>query len=334
MTLPVALDAMGGDRGPSEMLDGAADARRDLGVEVVVVGTPEALEGVEQASSIACTEVIGMDEDPVQAVRRKKDSSLVRAVEAVRDGRACAVVTAGSTGAALAAATLRLGRISGVSRPAIVVPLPTPGRAPHVLVDAGANVEVPAALLVQLAKMGSVFSAVRYGITSPKVALLSNGEEPSKGTPQVKEAHQMLSETPGIRFIGNIEGRDILDGDYDVVVTDGFTGNVVLKLLEGTLRFFMRSLLEAFGSSPEAQEAAKVLLPALAPLANEMDPELTGGAMLLGVDGVCVISHGSSTSKAICNAIRVAQEMAVSDLVGSIKAALSDATGAAAGTVG
>lgn len=315
---------MGADRGPSEMLAGAADARRELGVEVLLAGSPEALRDADPASVIACTEVIGMDEDPVQAVRRKKDSSLVRAVEAVRDGRACAVVSAGSTGAALAAATLRLGRIPGVSRPAIVVPVPVPGRPPHVLVDAGANVEVPAALLVQFARMGSVLAAARYGIASPKVALLSNGEEPSKGTPQVREAHGMLLGAEGIDFIGNIEGRDILDGAYDVVVTDGFTGNVVLKLLEGTLRFFMRSVLDAFGSSPEAEEASKVLLPALAPLASEMDPELTGGAVLLGVDGVCVISHGSSTRKAISNAIRVALEMAGSDLVGRVKAALGN----------
>ncbi len=317
--LPVALDAMGGDLGPLEMVAGAGDATRAHGIPVLLVGRSGDLGDTAGADVLACTEVIGMQEDPVRAVRQKKDSSGVRAAEAVRDRRACAFVSAGSTGAALAAATLRLGRIPGAVRPAVVAPLPVPGRVPHVLVDAGANVECPAGLLVQLARMGSVFSAVRYSVSSPRVALLSNGEESSKGTPEIREAHRQLLETPGINFIGNIEGREILDGDYDVVVTDGFTGNVVLKLLEGTLRFFMRSLLNAFGSSPEVQEAARVLLPALTPLADEMDPEATGGAMLLGVDGVCVISHGSSTRKAIMNAIRVAHEMVDLDLVARIK---------------
>jgi glycerol-3-phosphate acyltransferase PlsX len=237
------------------------------------------------------------------------------------------MVSAGNTGATMASALLRMGRIKGVSRPAIATPIPVPGSTPTVLLDAGANAECQAAWLVQFAQMGAVFARERYQIDRPKVGLLSIGEEPTKGSPLVKETHGLLDAPgalarAGAEFVGNVEGRDLMTDDVDVVVTDGFTGNVALKTLEGGLRALVGGLLAAFGSSPEAQAAAEVLLPALAPLYESVDPENTGGAMLLGVDGVCIISHGSSSATAVVNAVRVAAEMVEHDLVGRLREAV------------
>ena len=316
--LPVAVDAMGGDRAPGEIVAGAAQAVAELGVPVVLVGRREALGDAGGLEVIEAAEEIGMDEDPAQSVRRKKDSSLVRAAEAVRDGRALAMVSAGNTGATMASALLRMGRLPGVVRPAIATPIPNVGSHPTVLLDAGANAECTTAMLVQFALMGATYSRARYGVADPSVALLSIGEEKSKGTPLVKEAHAELSGAPGLNFVGNVEGRDLLRGAADVVVTDGFTGNVALKSLEGALRFFMEALLGVFGQDDQAKAAAEVLLPRLGPLAAEFDPDNTGGAMLLGVDGVCVISHGSSSARAVVSAVRVAHDVAVAGLVGQV----------------
>jgi glycerol-3-phosphate acyltransferase PlsX len=192
------------------------------------------------------------------------------------------------------------------------------------MLDAGANAECQAAWLVQFAQMGSVLATERYGISSPRIGLLSIGEEDTKGTPLVKETNALLRSTPGLNFIGNVEGRDILSDDVDVVVTDGFTGNVALKTLEGSLKFIVNKVLEAMVSSDEAKEAAKVLLPALAPVADELEPDNTGGAMLLGVDGVCIISHGSSSAKAVVNAVRVARDMVDGGLVDHLRAAIKE----------
>ena len=312
--LPLALDAMGGDKAPDDIIAGALQARDELGVEIILVGLAEAVEG-HGLPTLLCTEVIGMDEDPGQSVRRKKDSSLVRAAEAVRDGKAAAMISAGNTGAAMGSALLRMGRLKGVHRPAIATTIPVPGASPTVLLDSGANAECSAAWLVQFAQMGSVMSRERHGVANPRVGLLSIGEEDTKGNSLVKEAHALLRDAAGINFIGNVEGRDILTDDIDVVVTDGFTGNVTLKTLEGGVKFIVGKVLEAMMSSDEAKEAAKVLLPALAPVADELDPDSQGGAMLLGVDGVCIISHGSSGPKAIVNAVRVARDMVERDLV-------------------
>src|SRR4051794_28339444 len=238
--LPIAVDAMGGDRAPAEIVAGAVQAA-ELGIPVVLVGRPDALEGLDLAGLpvIAASEVIGMDEEPGGGVRRKKDSSLVRAAEAVRDGQASAMVSAGNTGATMASALLRMGRLKGVSRPAIATPIPKPGLSgatPTVLLDAGANAECTPAMLVQFAQMGAAFATHRFGIAEPRVGLLSIGEEETKGTPMVKETHALLASGQyGVRFIGNVEGRDIMRADVDVVVTDGFTGNVALKTMEGTL---------------------------------------------------------------------------------------------------
>jgi glycerol-3-phosphate acyltransferase PlsX len=233
------------------------------------------------------------------------------------------MVSAGNTGAAMTAALLRMGRIAGVARPAIATPLPIPGGTPTVLIDAGANSECQPEWLVQFAQMAGAYMTARYEIPEPTVALLSNGEEDSKGNDLVKATRALLEKTRGIEFIGNVEGRDLLTRSADVIVTDGFTGNVALKALEGALAVFVGILGEAIGSSPETKAAGDVLLPALLPYAEHMDPEETGGAMLLGVDGVCIISHGSSSEKAIANAVRVASDMVERDLVGRVRAAVS-----------
>ncbi|HWW54719.1 MAG TPA: phosphate acyltransferase PlsX [Acidimicrobiales bacterium] len=324
--LPIAVDAMGGDHAPAEIVAGARRAVEELGVDVLLVGDPDVIGDTGGLAVLACTEVITMHEDGARAVRVKKDSSLVRAAEAVRDGRASAMVSAGNTGATMASALLRMHRLPGVARPAIATPIPVPGTTPTVLLDAGANAECTAAWLVQFAQMGAVFSRQRFGIVEPRVGLLSIGEEDSKGTPLVKETHALLAGGalgPGARFVGNVEGRDIMTDSVDVVVTDGFTGNVALKTLEGGIKFVVAKLFEVFGSTPEAKAAAAVLGPALAPLAEELDPETYGGAVLLGVDGVCIISHGSSSARAIVNAVRVGQAAVDADLVGKLRSAVA-----------
>jgi glycerol-3-phosphate acyltransferase PlsX len=318
--LPVAVDAMGGDRAPAEIVAGALQAA-ELGIPVVLVGpTDGTLGDTGGLEIIAAGEVIAMDEDPARGVRTKKDSSLVRAAEAVRDGRACAMVSAGNTGAAMASALFRMGRIRGVSRPCIATPLPAPGGSPSVMVDAGANSDCQAEWLVQFAQMGAVFYTERYGKERPTVALLSIGEESSKGNALAKETHALLAAGAGVDFVGNVEGRGLLAGEVDVIVTDGFTGNVALKTLEGALRVFMGIIGEVLNSSPETKAAGDVLLPELLRRAEPLDPESTGGAMLLGVDGVCIISHGSSSARAIVNAVRVGHDVAEHDLAGKIAA--------------
>ena len=321
--LPVAVDAMGGDLSPGEIVAGAKRAAEELGIEVVLVGPPDLVGDTLGLPLIACTEVIGMDEDPAGGVRRKKDSSLVRSAELVRDGAACAMVSAGNTGATMGAALLRMGRIKGVHRPCIATPLPRPGSSPSVLVDAGANAECTPAMLVQFAQMASAFSIARFGTQDPSVGLLSIGEEPSKGTPLVKETHGLLaSGEAGINFVGNVEGRDLLGSSVDVIVTDGFTGNVALKTMEGTLRFLMGTLFEVFGTNDETRAATEVLMPHLAPLAASFDPESAGGAMLLGLEGVCIISHGSSSATAIMNAVSVGHDLAAAGITNALREAI------------
>jgi glycerol-3-phosphate acyltransferase PlsX len=236
------------------------------------------------------------------------------------------MVSAGNTGATMAAALLRTGRVKGVARPAIATPIPVPGTTPTVLLDAGANAECSAAWLVQFAQMGSVFARQRFGIASPRVGLLSIGEEATKGTPLVKETHALLAAGaagPDVNFIGNVEGRDVMTDRVDVVVTDGFAGNVVLKTIEGAMRFAMRAVLHAFDATEETKAAGGVLLPALLPLVTELDPDTYGGAVLLGTRGVCIISHGSSSARAIVNAVRVAHDAVSADLVSLLATAVT-----------
>jgi glycerol-3-phosphate acyltransferase PlsX len=316
--LPIAVDAMGGDHAPGVVLAGVRRAVDD-GIPVVLVG-PTDLVHDDDIELISANELIAMDEEPGTAVRTKKDSTLVRAAEAVRDGKASAMVSAGNTGATMAAALLRIGRIKGVKRPAIATPIPVPGGAsPTVLLDAGANAEVQPDWLVQFAQMGSVYARTRFHVDKPRVGLLSIGEEPGKGDSLRKEAYPLLAAAPSINFIGNIEGRDVMSDNVDVAVTDGFTGNVTLKTLEGGMKALIAALLAAFAEDGYKAHA-DALLPALVPLYNTLNPDTYGGAVLLGVDGVCIISHGSSGATAIRNAIGVAAEMVEQGMVAEIRA--------------
>jgi phosphate acyltransferase len=239
--LPIAVDAMGGDRAPEAIVAGARQAHDEFGIPVILVGRPDEIGDPGPLEVIEASEVIPMDADAGGSVRRMKDSSLVRAAEAVRDGRASAMVSAGNTGATMASALLRMGRIKGVSRPAIATPIPDPVGSPCVLLDAGANSDCQPEWLVQFAQMGAIYSRDRYGVARPRIGLLSIGEEPTKGNSLVKETHKLLADpawadSVGAEFIGNIEGRDLMASVADVCVTDGFTGNVTLKSLEGGMR--------------------------------------------------------------------------------------------------
>jgi phosphate acyltransferase len=321
----VAIDAMGGDRAPAEIVAGALDAADQLGVEILLVGIEDAIraelpggtapDGVEL---VACSEVIGMDEEPGISVRTKKDASVVRTAEAVRDGKADAMVGAGNTGATMASALLRFGRIRGVARPAVAVPIPVPFGRPHLLVDGGATVDCTAEWLAQFARLGRVYAEFRLQVDDPTVGLLSNGEEPGKGDELRKATFELLDGQPW--FVGNVEGRDLMTGRPDVVVTDGFTGNVALKTVEGALKAAAGLVFTVLGSSPEAEKAGEVVTPMLLQgVTDYLDPDTVGGGALLGVDGVCVISHGSSSARAIVNAVGLAADCARDGIVERLK---------------
>ncbi len=326
--LPIAVDAMGGDNAPHAIIAGARRAHEENGIPVVLVGRPDEMGDTGGLPVIEASEVIAMDADPGSSVRTMKDSSLVRAAEAVRDGQASAMISAGNTGATMASALLRTGRIKGVSRPAIATPIPGPSGTPTVLLDAGANAECKSEWLVQFAQMGAIFARARFGVKTPRIGLLSIGEEAGKGSPLVKEAWKLLDEVDWAshqsEFIGNVEGRDLMGSEVDVAVTDGFTGNVALKTLEGCARNIVGALLEAFDTNDETKAAAEQLYPALLPLYKRFDADSYGGAMLLGTKGPCIISHGSSGEDAMSNAISVASEMVELDVVGQIHSAIND----------
>jgi glycerol-3-phosphate acyltransferase PlsX len=317
--LPVAVDALGGDKAPAEIVEGAKQAVA-AGIPVLLVGPADLADRGDLPLHVA-TEFIDMHEDPASSVRSKKDSTLVVSADLVRDGIASAMISAGNTGATMASALLRMGRIKGVKRPAIATPIPVPGSTPTVMLDAGANAEVEPEWMTQFAVMGSVYANARYGIERPRVGLLSIGEEPGKGDTLRKKSFELLSAMDNINFIGNVEGRDIMTPDVDVVVTDGFTGNVALKTLEGTMRTIVKELFASIGQ-PQYKEHADALMPALLNLYSKFDPDSTGGAILLGVDGVCIISHGSSSARAMLNGIKVAKDMVECNMVGLIANAL------------
>jgi len=317
--LPVAVDALGGDKAPAEIVEGAKQAVA-AGIPVLLVGPADLADRGDLPLHVA-TEFIDMHEDPASSVRSKKDSTLVVSADLVRDGIASAMISAGNTGATMASALLRMGRITGVKRPAIATPIPVPGSTPTVMLDAGANAEVEPEWMTQFAVMGSVYANARYGIERPRVGLLSIGEEPGKGDTLRKKSFELLSAMDNINFIGNVEGRDIMTPDVDVVVTDGFTGNVALKTLEGTMRMIVKELFASIGE-PQYKEHADAIMPALLDLYSKFDPDSTGGAILLGVDGVCIISHGSSSARAMLNGIKVAKDMVDCDMVGLIANAL------------
>jgi len=296
----IALDANGADRGPATVAEGG----RLAGVPVTLYGPAPELVGFDNV--VDSPVAIGNTEEPVHAVRSKEDASIVRAVRAVAAGEASAAVSAGSTGAALAASVLHLRRLKGVHRPGIAVVLPIPG-APTLMVDVGGNVEVRPEHLVQFAYMGSAFMEAVHGVESPRVGLLSIGEEPNKGTADVVEAHQRLASGSVLNFIGNVEGTDVTAGRADVIVTDGFTGNVALKLMEGTARTVVGAVRDAVRASIVSSAGGLLIRGAVGGLRSQLDPNTTGGAILLGVRGVVVIAHGGSSAEGIANAVRLAQ---------------------------
>ena len=306
---------MGGDRAPEEIVAGALEAASS-GITPVLVGPPGldtgGLELVEAAS------VIAMDEKPGEAVRAKRDSSLVVSCRLVHEGRADAAVSAGNTGAMLAAGLLEIRRLRGVNRPAIAVVLPAK-KGPSVLIDSGANADGRAEHLRQFAHMGSVFAEEILQVRNPEVRLLSIGEEPEKGNQLTLEAHRLLAEDADLNFKGNAESRDLLEGAADVIVCDGFTGNVVLKALEGTIRSVLAALREEIKASKRGTLGGLLIRPAARALRDRLDPDTYGGAYLLGLRGLAVIAHGNSGRRAIANAIRLAARGVENDVVGRVQ---------------
>ena len=309
----IAVDAMGGDRGPEEVVAGAVDARSDT-LEPVIVG-PRGLD-THGLALIEARDVIEMDEKPTEAVRAKPDSSLVVACRSVADGKAEAVVSAGNTGAMLAACLLELRRLPAVRRPAIAVTIPTRAGA-SVLLDSGANADARPEDLLQFAHMGAVFAEEILGTRNPQVRLLSIGEEAEKGNQLTLEAHDLLAQTD-LNFAGNIEGRDLLRGAADVIVTDGFTGNVALKLLEGTIRDDLDLFREEITATSTGKLGGLLIRPAARRLRRRLDPDTYGGAYLLGLRGLAVIAHGNSSRRAIENAVRLAARGVEHDVVGRL----------------
>ncbi len=313
MAVRVAVDAMGADRGPAEIVAGAREAVSPE-IQPIVVG-PAGLD-TQGLELVEAPDVIAMDEKPTDAVRSKPDSSLVVACRIVGEGRADAVVSPGNTGAMLAASLRHLGRVQGVRRPAIAVPVPS-GQGPSVLLDAGANADARPEDLVQFAVMGSVFAEEILEIAEPRVRLLSIGEEPEKGNQLALEAHELLVAS-GLNFAGNTEGRDILSGGGDVIVTDGFTGNVALKLLEGTIKNLLEALRAEVMSTTRGRIGGLLTRPAVQRLRQRLDPDTYGGAYLLGLRHLAVVAHGNSSSRAICNAVRLAARGVEHDVVGRL----------------
>jgi glycerol-3-phosphate acyltransferase PlsX len=299
----VAVDAMGGDRAPDEIVAGALRAHEEAGVDVLLVGREDAIRPLLPGGNVPdgvellhAAEVIEMHDDPASSVRTRKDASLVRCAEAVRDGRAQAMVGAGNTGATMAAALLRMGRVKGIARPGIGLLIPRPGMHAQLLVDSGATTDADPAWLVQFAAMGATYARIRLGLDAPTIGLLEG--------------------TPG--FVGNVEGRELMSPRPDVIVTDGFTGNVALKALEGAVKA-VAALVFGVLSREDVAEAGRVVMGPLLEIAAELDPDATGGAMLLGVNGVCVISHGSSSAAAIVSAARVARDCVAADIVSKLE---------------
>jgi glycerol-3-phosphate acyltransferase PlsX len=327
----IALDAMGGDRAPAEIVAGGVRAAAELDVDVLLVGDPDAIAAhlpgglvPARVEVLAASEVIAMDEEPASAVRTKKDASLVVGARAVKEGRAHALVGAGNTGATMAAALLGFGRIRGVHRPAIAVPLPTFGGRAQLLIDGGATVDPQPEWLVEWALLGREYARVRLEVAEPSVALLSNGEEPGKGDALRKAAWPLLSGVKG--WIGNVEGRDLLRTSADVIITDGFTGNVALKTVEGALGG-LAGLVFGVLDEPEWASVADALKLRMLEAAMPLLPDNTGGALLLGVNGVCIISHGSSSATAIVNAVRVARDCVTAGVVDRLTEAASEIPG-------
>jgi phosphate acyltransferase len=302
----VALDGFGAERGFGVLADGARRAASE-GIRLRVFGPADelGLEGADGVEVVSTSEWISNEEEPVAAVRSRPEASIVRAARDVAEGGAEALATVGSTGAAMAAATFGLRRLRGVQRPALAVLVPVPGK-PVLLLDVGANTEVRPQHLVQFAFLGAAFSEAVLGVARPRIGLLSVGEESGKGTPDVVEAHRMLAAAEGIEFAGNVEGDELPAGAADVVITDGFTGNVALKLMEGTARVVTGAIRDAARSNPIAAAGGLLMRPALGGLRREFAPDTTGGAVLLGLRSTAVVGHGSSGPDGVANAVRLA----------------------------
>lgn len=324
----IALDAMGGDHAPAEIVAGALLAQREHGIEVALVGARDAIEaeivrhgGIPSAFQIVpASEAIGMDEHPAQAVRSKRDASINVAMDLVKRGVAGAFVSAGNTGAVMASALMTLGRIHGIERPALgtVAPFSETG---VLVLDVGANADVKPSYMLQFAQMGSIYAERVMGIANPRVALLNIGGEDTKGTELAQDVHRRLHGA-GINFIGNIEGGEVHRGRADVVVTDGFTGNVAVKVTEGVADFIFRELRASLTSKLQYKLAAMVLRPALLKMRDRMDPGTYGGVPLIGVNGFVLIAHGNSNARAIKNALHTAHEGAQSGMLENIRTAL------------
>ena len=312
----IAIDAMGGDHAPAEIVTGALRAREELGVDVLLVGDPQQITAalpshtnVGQLEIIPATDTIEMHEEPLSSIKRKPQASINVAMNLVKQNQAEAVVSAGHSGAAMASALLRLGRLRGVDRPAIGAVLPTMiASKPVLILDVGANVDCRPKFLEQFAVMGTIYSQYVLGTTQPKVGLLNIGEESSKGNDLALRTHQLLEKNANVSFIGNAEGRDVLSGRFDVIVCDGFVGNVLLKFAEAVGEVLLQILREELPQGLNGQLGTKLLKPNLKRIKQRVDHAEHGGGLLLGVAGICIISHGSSQAPAIFNAIRLAKE--------------------------
>jgi phosphate acyltransferase len=323
----ICVDAMGGDNAPHAIVEGSITGlNRYKDINLVLVGKKEAIEEqlakyqYDQTKVIVhdAREIIGMAEKPVDAIKRKKDSSMVKGFELLRDGECDVFITAGSTGAALAGATLIVRRIKGILRPALCPVLPTE-KGGVILVDCGANVDCKPSYLAQFGLMGSIYMKSVMGVKNPRVGLINNGIEEEKGNLLTKAAYPLLKEQKGINFKGNVEGRDILGGDYDVVVADGFSGNIVLKFMEGVAKTLMSMLKTELMADTKSKIGALLSKPAYKRFKKRMDYTEHGGALLLGVKGGVIKSHGSSDAKTIASTIRQAREFIITDVVGGIK---------------
>lgn len=321
--MKIAIDVMGGDYAPKEVIDGALMAlTEDPVLELVLVGSEDAFreflpEGTERVETVISRSMMAMDES-VENLRKKRDSSIYLAHQVVKEGKADAVISCGSTGAQMAAAILVLGRIKGVKRPAIVIPFPTLN-GPRIMLDGGANVDVDASLLTEFAVLGNAYARLISGEEHPEVVLLSNGTEEHKGTAMVKEAHHLLKSTDMLNFKGNVEGRDIMEGGYDVLVTDGFTGNVVMKVTEGVASALFKLVKKEITATSLRKVGAALVKPGLKNIAKMFDYNNYGGTPLLGVNGISVVCHGSSKATAVKNAIFAAEKFAKQDFIGVLR---------------
>ncbi len=330
--MKIAIDAMGGEKAPDAIIEGASLAAREYAIELALVGQPEAIERELSKCGhplditydvVPASQMVGMDEPPLETLRRKKDTSISVATRLIKSGVASAVVSAGSTGAAMVAARTILGPLKGIRHPAIATMFPNEHGDTTVVLDTGANVDCNPIDLVEFAIMGQVYAEDILGKKHPRIGLLNIGEERLKGNRMASEAYELLSNAP-VNFIGNVEGRDIFNGVVDVVICDGFIGNIILKVTEGVADTIMGALKEEFTRSITAQLSALLAKSALRRLKNRFDKSEYGGAPLLGVKGIVIIAHGGSSANAIKNAVRVASESVAQNVNAHIEAKLNN----------